>query len=96
MLASQEGHDEVVTTLLNCGANPDIQREVCVCVGGCNGGGWGCKMFMYMYINISVLAMKFVGQTFKLEACYIYFTGSFLGLIQPLTSFTVVQIRACT
>ena len=42
MSASQEGHDEVVTTLLNCGANPDIQNEVCVCecvwVGVMEGG----------------------------------------------------------
>ena len=42
---------------------------VCVWVGVMEGGG-------------AVLAMKFVGQTFKLEACYMYFTGSFLGLIQ--------------
>ena len=50
MLASQEGHDEVVTTLLNCGANPDIQREVCVCVCMCVGvdvmeGGGAVKCF---------------------------------------------------
>ena len=38
MLASQQGHDEVVTTLLNCGANPDIQEEVCMCVGVMEGG----------------------------------------------------------
>ena len=35
MFASVEGRDEVVTTLLNGGANPDIQDEVCVCVWVC-------------------------------------------------------------
>ena len=35
MLASQEGRDEVVTTLLNGGANPDVQNEVCLGVGVC-------------------------------------------------------------
>ena len=45
------------------------EKYVCVWVGVMEGGG-------------AVLAMKFVGQTFKLEACYMYFTGSFLGLIQ--------------
>ena len=43
---------------------------VCLYVCGCNVGGWSCKMFLCMYVNISVVAVKCVGQNVKLGASY--------------------------